>query len=65
MSISLQVLESTLAGLKMVDDHRKGGDTTKKFKFIDIFSGFSPRPNVAEDGGWEEDIDGEEEFEVK
>ena len=44
----------------MVDDHRKGVDTTRKFKFIDIFSAFSPKPSNVED-----DIDREEEFEVK
>ena len=55
---STQVLESTLVGLKMVDEHRKGGDG-RKFKFIDIFSSFSPRRNVTEDK-----IEEEEEFEV-
>ena len=63
--MSLQVLESSLAGLKMVDEHRKGGDTTKKFKFIDIFSAFSPRPSNAVRGQWDEEIDGEEDFEVR
>ena len=56
----MQVLESTLVGLKMVDEHRKGGDqAAKKFKFIDIFSAFSPRKSATEDK-----IDEEEEFEV-
>ena len=42
---SPQVLESALAGLKMVDDHRKGGDTASsgRFKFIDVFTYFSSR----------------------
>ena len=60
----MQVLENTLAGLKMVDDHRKGIDTTKKFKFIDIFSAFSPRSSNVEVDGLDDEIDGEEEFEV-
>ena len=58
-------MESTLVGLKMVDDHRKGVDTTKKFKFIDIFSAFSPRPNNAGEGKFEMEIDEDEDFEVK
>ena len=48
----------------MVDDHRKGIDTTKKFKFIDIFSAFSPRSSNVEAGELEDESDGEEEFEV-
>ena len=61
----MQVLESTLVGLKMVDEHRKGGDTTKKFKFIDIFSAFSKKKYLPEEGDSDEDIDGEEDFEVR
>ena len=46
------VLESALAGLKMVDDHRKGGDDARsgRFKLIDVFTYFS-RNSVNEAGG--------------
>ena len=62
------VLQSALAGLKMVDDHRKGGDgnSSGRFKIIDVFTYLSGRNSVT-DTAANQEIDGgdiEEGFEV-